>query len=243
MTQSILLSLLTLAVLGCGNGPERAGGAAAADTVVAELLARVGEVDGVPEYIFGDVSSVAVGPSGIVCVADRLGSTVRAYDLSGRFLGTIGGEGQGPGEFQFPNDLTFDAAGRLYVRDYSRISVFTQAADHAIPDSLVRTISLSGVSNPWSARGRIVGASYYYPNYLFRNGERLRYFYLAYDSAGATGDTVQVPPLPNLGNLGLGLLSDQRRTRPQRGWSQPCPVRAEGRLGHDSSAHRCLVTG
>jgi hypothetical protein len=194
--------VLALLSWSCGQETERRVATAPLDTTVAELQTQVGEVDGAPEYAFGDVSSVAIGESGRLYVADRIGSTVRAYDFSGRFLATIGSEGRGPGEFEFPNDLAFDADGRLYVRDYSRIVVFAAAVEGAIPDSLVHTVSLGGVSSPWSARGRVVGATYYRPNYIFRNGERLQYFYVAYDSTGRVGDTIRVPSLPNLANLG-----------------------------------------
>ena len=111
--------------LGCGEGSDApARRAGPPDTVFTEPLVVIGEVDGAPEYLFGNVASVAAGPNGTIYVADQIGSTVRAYDLSGRFLGTVGSEGQGPGEFDFPNDITFDPTGRLYVRDWSRITVF-----------------------------------------------------------------------------------------------------------------------
>jgi 6-bladed beta-propeller len=172
------------------------------DTTAAELLTSIGRVAGAPEYLLGTVTSVVVGPGMTIYIADRQGSTVRAYDNTGEFLGTVGSAGEGPGEFQVPNDLAMDTAGRLWVRDYTRISVFARPADHAMADSLVRTIRLAGVSIPWSARGRLTNNSYFYPKYLFRNGERVRYYYERYDSTGATGDTLQIPPLPNLDDLG-----------------------------------------
>lgn len=192
--------IFAAAVVGCGTGSDVTAGMPS-DTVTASLVAMIGSVDGSPEDLFGDVTSIAVGPNGVVCIADRIGSTVRAWDPAGRFLGTIGSEGPGPGEFRFPNDLAFDAAGRLYVRDYTRISVFEQGPDHDIPDVLVWTVPRSGVPSLWSARGRVVDQIYYDARYVFRNGERTAFYYEGYDSTGATGDTLRVPSVPNSQHL------------------------------------------
>jgi hypothetical protein len=188
-----------LAAAGCGGESDApAGSTASGDTVVAVQLSLIGELDGPEEYLFGDVTSVAIGPADIVYVADQIGSTIRAYDVSGRFLGTVGTEGDGPGEFHWPNDLTFDPEGRLFVRDVYRITVLSRRESSALVDSVVRTISLAGYANLSSTRARTDGDLYYYPGYLFRDGEPDRYFYQVFDAAGPTGDTVRVPPLPNL---------------------------------------------
>jgi hypothetical protein len=192
-----------LAAAGCGGESDvPAGATASGDTVVAVQLSLIGELDGPEEYLFGDVTSVAIGPTDIVYVADRIGATIRAYDVSGRFLGTVGSEGDGPGEFQRPNDLAFDPEGRLFVRDAHRITVLSRRESSGLADSVVRTSSLTGYANLSSTRARTDGDLYYYPGYLFWDGEPDRYFYQVFDAAGATGDTVRVPPLPNLEFLG-----------------------------------------
>lgn len=164
----------------------------------AELIATVGQIEGEAEYLLGDVTSVAVGPGDIVYIADRLGSIVRAYDLNGRFLLTVGTEGDGPGEFQWPNDLTFDIEGRLYVRDANRVTVLASRSPMSPADSVVRTIPLGGYANLSSTRARTDGRLYYYPHYLFVRNEAPRFFYLVFDSTTATGDTIFVPQVPNL---------------------------------------------
>ena len=191
--------------LGCGEGSDApARRAAPPDTVFTEPLVLIGEVDGAPEYLFGNVASVAAGPNGTIYVADQMGSTVRAYDLSGRFLGTVGSEGQGPGEFDFPNDITFDPTGRLYVRDLSRITVFGPGTNEEVLDSLIRTVSMRGFNSPWSARAKTDGHLYYSPDYIFRDFQRRRYFFQVFDSTGATGDTVYAPMVRNMDFLGRG---------------------------------------
>ena len=183
----------------CTSGADRSGteDGAPPDTVFALQLALIGELDGAQEYLFGDISSAAAGPDGVIYVADRIGSTVRAYDASGTYLGTVGSQGEGPGEFEWPSDLTFDDAGLLYARDQARISVFATGPDGEFADSLVRTIPL-GRFLPWSAHGRVYGSTYYFPSYYYFMFVTHRYFYQVYDSTGATGDTVPVPSLPNI---------------------------------------------
>ena len=91
------------AVVSCEAGEESTStDVAPRDTIVAVQVTVLGEFEGPEEYVFGDITSVAVGPLGQVYVADRLGSTVRAFDMSGRFIGMIGEEGEGPGEFFGP---------------------------------------------------------------------------------------------------------------------------------------------
>ena len=188
-----------LIVHGCTSDARRpATNASASDTIVAERLALIGQVDGAPEYLFGDVTSVSVGPGPVIYVADRIASTVRAYRTDGSFLGTVATEGQGPGELEWPNDLSFDPVGRLYVRDAYRITVFARPDGGEIADSLVRTTRISGYANLSSTRARSDGTRYFYPTSSFRDGEPDRYFYLVYDSVEVTSDTVAVPGLPNL---------------------------------------------
>jgi hypothetical protein len=204
----ITLLALIFGSAGCTDElPRESPAAAPPDTVTAEQVWTTDE----SEQVFGDVTGATVGPRGEVYVADRIGSTVRAFDASGSFLGTVGSEGRGPGEFTWPNDLTFDPQGRLYVRDVYQLSVFGYRPASQFADSLLYIVPLGGGVSPWSASGKTDGARYHYPNYIFRNGERQRYFYVVYDSAGATGDTVDVPTLPTMGFLGRAsyLTSDE----------------------------------
>jgi sugar lactone lactonase YvrE len=61
-------------------------------------------------------------------VIDTFSHLIRVYDLEqgGRQLFTFGQRGVGNGEFNFPNDLAIDAAGRLYIadRENNRIQVW-----------------------------------------------------------------------------------------------------------------------
>ena len=60
--------------------------------------------------------SMALGPDGLVCVADVLNNEVYLYDLAGRYVRTIGRPGQGPGEFVQPTRLS-STGGRIVVHE------------------------------------------------------------------------------------------------------------------------------
>ncbi len=198
--QAGLWGMITLAAA-CGpDGSPPGATSASADTTHATRVALIGSVDGAAEYLFGDITSVAVGPTGHVYIADRQGSTVRAYSPEGRFVATIGAEGDGPGEFQWPNDLTFDPEGRLWVRDYQRITVFAARGPGTIVDSMVRTIRLPDTGIP-SRRSWTDGTRYYYPG--GRSRDPVSYYYVVFDTLGPSGDTVRVPPVANIDHLGI----------------------------------------
>jgi sugar lactone lactonase YvrE len=59
-------------------------------------------------------------------VADAADHSVRAFDLTGRFIFHIGKRGIKEGEFNFPSSLTVDGQGNIYVNDSLnyRIQVF-----------------------------------------------------------------------------------------------------------------------
>lgn len=108
-----------LVLLGaCGDGGERipspaqfvdsAGvaivtnppGDAVYATIAAEPVLSIGAIDGPAEVLFGSIASVAVDDAGNLIVADAQMSEIRVFDASGAYLRTIGGPGEGPGEFR-----------------------------------------------------------------------------------------------------------------------------------------------
>lgn len=52
-----------------------------------------------------------------IYVVDVPQHQLRLYDLSGRFLETVGTRGKNPGEFNYPGDIDLDADGNLYLID------------------------------------------------------------------------------------------------------------------------------
>ncbi|MEQ9401616.1 MAG: 6-bladed beta-propeller [Longimicrobiales bacterium] len=151
-------------------------------------------MDGPDEYLFGRIVGIAIADRGVTYVADAVGSTVRAYDPNGRYLATIGSEGDGPGEFRHLLGLDIDPRGDLVVRGAFRLSVFRESTGSGVAASLIRAVPIQGPNPDRDIRGRAVGHDFYGPSYFWEGFQRRGYFYLVYDSVGTISDTVFVPP-------------------------------------------------
>ena len=71
-------------------------------------------------YMFYQVSSLAVDTLENIYVLERGNCRIQKFDKDGRYLQTIGRKGQGPGEFEEPMRIIIDTDYRIYVEDYSR---------------------------------------------------------------------------------------------------------------------------
>ena len=76
-------------------------------------------------YLFYRISRIGVDQSGNIYVMDRGNFRVQKYDSTGRYLCTMGREGQGPGEFRMPfNMIVDDVNGTLVVQDMRKLIRF-----------------------------------------------------------------------------------------------------------------------
>lgn len=195
-----LLVLSTSLMLGC-DAPELEYDADTAPQA-ASTQALIGVTDGDSDHLLGRIVGVASDGAGVTYVADEMGSSVRAYDPTGTYLGTVGAEGDGPGEFRYLLGLDVDRDGRLHVRGAFRMSVFERSANGQFADSVVRTFEVLGAEDR-EVRGRAGEGVYYAPGFFWEDFEIRGYFYLAYDSAGLIADTVFVPAFPDMQSTGL----------------------------------------
>lgn len=78
--------------------------------------ARIGSVDD-PQYIFGPVAALVPGPDGFLYSLHRREGSVRRWSAEGVPSGSVGREGEGPGEFQRPMDMGF-FGDTLWVWDW-----------------------------------------------------------------------------------------------------------------------------
>jgi hypothetical protein len=78
------------------------------------------------EYTFGEIGGVAVLSTGELWVGDSQSNLIQRYDQEGNFLGSLGGKGEGPGEFQKIWDLAGMPDGSVAVWDNyrNRVSIF-----------------------------------------------------------------------------------------------------------------------
>jgi hypothetical protein len=75
-------------------------------------------------YLFFRAVAVALDGEKNIYVVDMGNYRIQKFDDRGEYLQTIGGKGQGPGEFSGPMGICFDSQGNLYVREYKKIQVF-----------------------------------------------------------------------------------------------------------------------
>ena len=86
----------------------------------------IGEVEGDENYMFGGSIYFNTDDEGNFYVADWENHRIQKYDQEGKYLLTIGREGQGPGEFRSLSSPRFDKYNNLYITDLPnrRISIF-----------------------------------------------------------------------------------------------------------------------
>jgi sugar lactone lactonase YvrE len=91
-----------------------------------EKVRALGDVDTLDENLAFFMPSVIVpDKSGNLYVVDTGNHRIQKFGPDGKYLATIGRQGQGPGEFYYPAWLDLDEAGNLYVTDpqNSRIQI------------------------------------------------------------------------------------------------------------------------
>jgi hypothetical protein len=102
--------------------------------------ASIGVEAGDDVYMLGNVRSVAASDDRIFVVDSQV-PALRVYDWNGNWIRDIGGEGQGPGEFQDPTAVGVDDQGRIWLHEQTntRMSIFA-------PDGeLLATHALGGM--------------------------------------------------------------------------------------------------
>jgi DNA-binding beta-propeller fold protein YncE len=77
---------------------------------------------------FSRARALALGPDGLLYVADAINHRVQVFSRDGEFVRVIAESGTEPGQLRYPYDLAFDAKGNLYVVEYEnhRVSKFTK---------------------------------------------------------------------------------------------------------------------
>lgn len=133
-----------LAACGTDPGPSAAGPDVVVETIGDTTVVRtisgsvwgaeatlvpevsIGELEGPEEYLFGWIFSIAVDDERNVYVFDYQAQHVAVFDAEGNHLETLGGRGEGPGEFMRAEAIAMLPDGRLVVRNpgNQRVEVF-----------------------------------------------------------------------------------------------------------------------
>jgi len=67
---------------------------------------------------FNRIRSLAIGPDGLLYIADACNHRIQVCERDGTFVRSFGEQGSEPGKLQYPYDLAFSSAGDLYVIEY-----------------------------------------------------------------------------------------------------------------------------
>jgi len=87
-------------------------------------------------YYFPRRASLAVDDDRNIYVLDSGNFRIQKYDSSGHYLLSIGRQGQGPGEFQYPSNLSLDAQGNILIFDSMTRAIKVFAQDGTYKESL-----------------------------------------------------------------------------------------------------------
>jgi len=102
--------------------------------VTLEPVRVLGDVDTADENMaFYIPVNIVLDAAGNMYVLDSGNHRIQKFDPAGKYLATIGRQGQGPGELYYPSWLSLDAQGFLYVSDpnNNRVQVLTpDGKDH-----------------------------------------------------------------------------------------------------------------
>jgi sugar lactone lactonase YvrE len=98
----------------------------------------------------GTPRGLAIDGKGRLWVVDALAHQLDLYSAAGAPLTSFGGNGVGPGEFDFPNDVIVDAAGPLFItdRDNNQVQVWGYPVG-VIPGVTRITPASSRALAPW----------------------------------------------------------------------------------------------
>ena len=73
------------------------------------------------DYAFGQIRTFIVDDAGSIYVLDQQSSHIKVFDKTGKYVRTIGRQGQGPGELERPMTLSFNRTpGELAVQQQTR---------------------------------------------------------------------------------------------------------------------------
>jgi DNA-binding beta-propeller fold protein YncE len=78
---------------------------------------------------FQRIRALALGPDGLLYVADACNHRIQIFTKDGKLMHTWGRPGSGPGELAYPYDLAFAPDGALYVVEYGnqRVQKFSRS--------------------------------------------------------------------------------------------------------------------
>jgi hypothetical protein len=84
------------------------------------------------DALIGQIDQAILVDDSIWVLDARVAKTILRFDLEGNFLGVVGAQGKGPGEYLYPIDLKFDGENYIYLRTRFRnqLLVYDKQGNH-----------------------------------------------------------------------------------------------------------------
>ncbi|MCY4674719.1 MAG: 6-bladed beta-propeller [Bacteroidetes bacterium] len=90
-----------------------------AEIAFTEIL-RLGEDTDENAYLFGRIVDLAVDSKDRILIADHQPPSVAVFSVDGEWLGSVGGVGEGPGEYVSVGDVDVGPSDSVYVMDWEK---------------------------------------------------------------------------------------------------------------------------
>ena len=160
-----------------------------------EPVLTLGGADSGPESFYRlREETLALGNTGQIFVLDPGNLRIHVFDPEGTHLTTFGGEGQGPGEFQYPGSLVLSETGDLVVFDVRRRSILSFNEHGAFSGEVQGPRSFLG------GTARVFGDSLLFWRRTRNRETQAREFHLTVATPRDTSDLVSAP-LPSATSL------------------------------------------
>jgi hypothetical protein len=156
--------------------------------VALEHLFRIGTAAGPDETNFGAIAGVVADARGQIHIADRQANQLRTFSAEGEYIRTVGGPGDGPGEFSSLNGLRI-TSDTLVLVDQEGGRYTLMDPDGELLGTARRELGYFS----WLFDGNVVGDRVREIGIVFSDGEsRAALLDVSLDGSGAT-DTLQIP--------------------------------------------------
>ena len=87
------------------------------------MLDSIGIETGDSCYVLGSIVDAEVSPSGSILLLDQSACCIREFSSEGTYLAKLSRQGNGPGEFLFPQEMVLHPDGRIIVNDMLKRSL------------------------------------------------------------------------------------------------------------------------
>jgi hypothetical protein len=163
---------------------------------------------------FADLRDLVVLKDGSLWTLDFKEQSIRRYDARGRFVGTTGRAGAGPGEMRNANGMLVHGDGTVWINDPSNGRFTVVSADGRFANQ--HTLPINGYGYRWDAWFDRTTQDVIDPT-LLRTGDDYARVWRRVGATGTTRGTVEVPACAALAEASPATFTGWRAEGPGRG--------------------------